>query len=154
MKQMEFMKESGKSTFTHKEEAFINAFLSGATQSEAVRQAGYKTKNVSALATQILNRPHVKAEIQMRMKEAHKKGVMDSEEIMLLWSNIARGNVKDDLGFEPPFADRLKALSEIAKRTIDVEQRGKNGGEIKVTLSFDGFEKEGDADGDTDSAGD
>ena len=49
-----------------------------------------------------------------------------------------RGEIKDQFGLEAPLSERTRAAQEIAKRTIDIENKlnGKEDNEIRITLDW------------------
>lgn len=56
---------------------------------------------------------------------------------MEFFSKVMRGEVKDQFGLESTLADRLKAANELARRTVDIENKlnGKDGSkEIKLVI--------------------
>ena len=42
---------------------------------------------------------------------------------MEYFSSVMRGDIKDQFGLDAPLSERTKAASELAKRTIDIENR-------------------------------
>ena len=60
-----------------------------------------------------------------------------SEEVMDFFSRVMRGEVKDQFGLETSVADRIKAAQELAKRTIDIDNRIKGVGDPVVEIRLD-----------------
>ena len=54
------------------------------------------------------------------------------------FSAIARGEEKDQFGLDISAGDRIKALTELAKRTIDIENRvnGKADQKVEICLNW------------------
>ena len=52
---------------------FVNGYLKGMTATEAARKAGYSPKNASNVASELLGKPLVIAEIEKRMKKINEK---------------------------------------------------------------------------------
>lgn len=86
---------------------------------EAVKRAGIEGKS----ANTILKRPNVQAEIQRLMEEVKKESVAAANEVMEYFTAVMRGEIKDQFGLDAPLAERTKAAQELAKRTIDIENR-------------------------------
>lgn len=113
---------------TIKEKAFCREYVKTGNGTQAVYKAGYNCTSdgsASSRANQLLKKLEVKVEIERLLALKEKKAIMDAQEVMELFSAIARGEVKDQFGLEASLGDRLKAMNEIAKRTVDVENRAK-----------------------------
>lgn len=90
------------------------------------------------LAKQLLKKPSVKAEIQRIMEELKSESVATADEVMKFFTAVMRGEVKDQFGLDATLSDRTRAAQEIAKRTIDVENRkaGNPDQMIEITLDW------------------
>lgn len=125
-------------TLTPKEAKFINEYIKTGNGAESVRNAGYKQKAPSRYANELLNKPYINHEIIHRLQEAKTQAIADASEVMAYLTSVMRGEVKDQFGLDAPLSERTKAAQELAKRTIDVDNRLKSGqtedGEIKITL--------------------
>lgn len=129
-----------RTELTIKERAFVREYIKTGNATQSIKQAGYKCKNdnaASSRASQLLRKSVVKAEIERLMKPKEKKAIMDAQEVMELFSAIARGEVKDQFGLDATLNDRLKAMNEIAKRTIDIDNRIKGIPDNAVTIKVD-----------------
>lgn len=60
------------------------------------------------------------------MEELKNESVATASEVMEFFTSVMRGEVKDQFGLEATLSDRTKAAQELARRTIDIENR-KNG---------------------------
>lgn len=63
------------------------------------------------------------AERQRLIEQEQGRDIMSLAEIQELRTKIARGQIKDSLGFEPEHKDRLKAMSDLEKALIIKEQK-------------------------------
>lgn len=52
---------------------FVNGYLKGMTATEAARKAGYSPKNAGNVASELLGKPLIIAEIEKRMKKINEK---------------------------------------------------------------------------------
>lgn len=59
------------------------------------------------------------------MQEAHKEAVMNAQEVMEYFTSVVRGEVKDQFGLDAPLSERTRAAIELARRTVDIENREK-----------------------------
>jgi len=126
---------------TIKEKAFCREYVKTGNGTKSAIKAGYKAKNdnvASSKSNELLRKTEIQQEISRLLENKEKKAIMDAQEVMELFSAIARGEVKDQFGLEASLNDRLKAMNEIAKRTIDIENRikGVPDGNIKITLDW------------------
>jgi phage terminase small subunit len=125
---------------TIKEKAFCREYIKSGNGNEAVRKAGYKPTSIgsgSAIATRLLNKVQIQQEISRLTEKREQKAIMDAQEVMELFSAIARGEVKDQFGLDASLNDRLKAMNEIAKRTVDIENRIKGVPDNNITIKLD-----------------
>lgn len=125
---------------TIKEKAFIREYVKSGNGTQSVIAAGYDCKNdnsASTRANQILRKSEVQAEISRLMEKKERSSIMTGQEVLELFSAIARGEVKDQFGLDASLNDRLKAMNEIAKRTVDIENRMKGIPDSNVSIKLD-----------------
>lgn len=125
---------------TIKEKAFCREYTKTGNATRSYINAGYKAKNdnvAASTAMNLLRKPKIQAEIQRIMAPIEKKAIMDAQEVMELFSAIARGEVKDQFGLDASLNDRLKAMNEIAKRTVDIENRAKGIPDNQIQIKID-----------------
>lgn len=129
---------------TIKEKAFCKEYIKTGNGTQAIKKAGYTVKNANVAASKanvLLRKDKIQAEIHRLMAPAEKKAIMDAQEVMELFSAIARGEVKDQFGLDASLNDRLKAMNEIAKRTVDIDNRLKGipdtSSQIKIDWNMD-----------------
>ena len=127
------LREAKKEPLTPLEEKFISEFIRTGNKKEAARLAGYDGDG-----TKILNKPNVQARIKRIMRKLQKQSVASAEEVMNYFTSVMRGEVADQFGLEASIADRTKAAQELAKRTIDIENRekGKADSVVEIKLNW------------------
>ncbi len=124
---------------TIKEKAFCRYFVELGNGSEAIKRAGYKVKNVntaSTIANRLLQKVKVREEITRIENIKAKPTIMSGQEVMEHFSAIARGEEKDQFGLDIGAGDRIKALIELAKRTVDIDNRASGKADQKVEISL------------------
>ena len=129
-----------RTELTPKEKAFCRYYVETGNGVEAVRKAGYKVTSISSagvISNQNLKKIRCREEISRLQGKYEKKSIMDGQEVMELFSAIARGEVKDQFGLEASLNDRLKAMNEIAKRTIDIDNKLKGIPDANVSIKLD-----------------
>lgn len=120
-----------------REKKFCREYIKSGNGQQSAIKAGYAPKNARITASKLLTRANVKQEIARLSEKREKKAIMDANEVMELFSAIARGEVKDQFGLDASLNDRLKAMNEIAKRTIDIDNRVKGIPDTQVTIKLD-----------------
>ena len=108
---------------SRKEDKFITKYLELANGEQAVIAAGFTTKNPAHYATELLHKPHVIGEIRYRRDLEYAQNVASGQEVMDYFTKVMRGEITDQFGLEAPLSERTKAAQEIAKRTIDIDNR-------------------------------
>lgn len=125
-----------------REDLFIDKFLELGVAQRAYEEAGYKkVKNTNINANRLLNKNYIQTEIKFRRNERYKKNIATAEEVMDYFTKVMRGEIQDQFGLEAPLSERTKAAQEIAKRTIDIDNRlaGKTdnaNAEVKIILDW------------------
>lgn len=109
-----------------KQKAFAESYVKCRNGAEAARQAGYKANSAKEIGAENLTKPHILAYIKELSEPAENKRIADAEEIMGFFTSVMRGEIKDPMGLDPALEQRIKAAVELAKRTIDIQQRDKS----------------------------
>ena len=134
--------------FTHdghplstKEAKFIDLHVSGATQTQAYKEAYGEedSSKASSEARKIIRKPHIIEEIRYRTEKAKNESIATMQEIMEYYTGVMRGDVKDAFGLEASLAERTKCAMELAKRMSILEDRaaGSQPQDNVVTLKLD-----------------
>ena len=116
---------------------FVSAYIEHGELTEAAKQIGMST----SWGEIQLNLPNVLAEIKRQKDKIMDDSIMSAKEVMQYFTKVVRGEIKDQFGLEAPLAERTKAAVELAKRTIDIDNRAKgvadNVTQIKIDWSRD-----------------
>jgi len=134
------MGDNTKKKLTIKEKAFCREYVKSGNATQSMQKAGYKYKTEASAATSatiLLRKPEIQAEINRLMEKREDHSIMTGKEVMELFSAIARGEIKDQFGLDASLNDRLKAMNEIAKRTVDIENRMKGIPDSNVSIKLD-----------------
>lgn len=128
---------------TKKQSIFIDSYIDNANLTQAYKEAGFKyqlpdkiinmpegKKKQSAInnylsvkAKQIQLLPNVQRELRKRLEIRRLEGSARAGEVMFFLSEVMRGNIKDQFGLDAPLSERTRAAVELAKRTIDLENK-------------------------------
>lgn len=110
------------------EEKFVAYYIKSGDGVWALKQAEYPLEDegrLQAKARSLLNSPRIKQEIDKIMQEAHKEAIMNAQEVMEYFTSVVRGEIKDQFGLDAPLSERTRAAIELARRTVDIENREK-----------------------------
>lgn len=122
---------------TQKQVIFAKEYIKTGNATQSALKAGYSEKTAQAQGSRLLTNVMVASEISRLNEKKEKKAIMDAQEVMELFSAIARGEVKDQFGLDATLADRLKAMNEIAKRTVDIDNRIKGVPDNSIMIKVD-----------------
>lgn len=130
--------------FSIKELVFITTYLSnGFNGLEAVKQAGYKGKNDTALcvrASTLLREAKIREELQAQIEKRESEKIAKPTEILNFYTSVMRGEVLDQFGIEASIDTRIKAANELAKHQIEIplklQQKENNNNIGSITLNF------------------
>ena len=125
-------------TLTVNEDKFIDLYIELGNASQAVVDAGYKTKNPRQYANSLLTKTYIASEIEFRIERLQSSRIADATEIMEYFSKVMRGEITDQFGLEASLSERTKAAQELAKRQIDMVNKAQNAAapELKISLDF------------------
>lgn len=119
-----------------KQAVFIDKYLELGNIRQAAIQAGYKEKYVDQLANKLLKEDYIQDEIYYRQRQRQKKSIATGQQVMEFFTKVMNGEVKDQFGLDSTLSDRLKAANELARRTVDIENKlnGKDDHNITITI--------------------
>ena len=133
-------KEISKTKLTPKEKAFCREYIKLGNGNEAVRKAGYKPTSVgsgSAIATRLLNKVQIQQEIARLTEKREDKAIADAQEVLAYLTKVMRGEILDQFGLDASLAERTKAAQELAKRTVDIDNKIKGVPDNAITIKVD-----------------
>ena len=123
------------------EQQFVNNYIQYSNLTEAVSQIpGYsgRTRNAqSQIGQTLLSRPNVKAAIENILAQMQSETIANAEEVMSYFTAVMRGEVKDQFGLEAPLSERTRAAQELAKRTIDIQNRQNGNPDQSIEIKLD-----------------
>ena len=124
-----------------KEYKFINSFMVNGDVALAAKDAGYEVKgeknSYSRIGGKVLRRDYIYEELLYRLEELDKETIADANEIMQYFTNVMRGEEKDQFGLDAPLSERTAAAKELAKRLIDVPAKAmENDRPIQLVLDW------------------
>ena len=130
---------------TPKQQKFVDYYIIEGNATQAYIKAGYGNDNQSYSrksdeANALKMRPAVAAEIARRTAEEakiHAENVASGREVMAYFTAVMRGELKDQFGLDASLSDRTRAAQELARRTVDIENRKAGVADSQVTIKLD-----------------
>lgn len=93
---------------------FAEFYIQCGNAAEAARKAGYSERTARSIGQENLTKPDISAYITERMGEIRKKQIATSEEVVIFFSSVLRGEEQD--GEKPAIKHRMEAGKELLKR--------------------------------------
>ena len=120
---------------TLKESAFIDNYIESGNARQSGLEAGYSPNAIDQNINKVLHKTYIQEEIKFRMAERQKASIATGQQVMEFFTKVMNGEVRDQFGLDAPLGERLKAANELAKRTIDIDNKLKgNNPDNKITL--------------------
>lgn len=121
------------------EQKFVAEYIKTSKGGEALKATGVQMAEhmYKKRAYEMLQKPNIQAEINRVMQEIHEKAVADGIEVMKYFTDVMRGEVKDQFGLEASLSERTRAAQELAKRTVDLENRRAGDADTIVQIKLD-----------------
>ena len=66
-----------------------------------------------------------------------EKHIATAQEVMQFFTDMMEGKIKDQFGLDASNSDKIKAAQEIAKRTVDIENRANGTADKVVQIALD-----------------
>lgn len=124
-----------------RQQKFCEYYVELANGTEAARKAGYKpgknNANLWAQANHLLSLPKIQAEIERIRKPEKDHHIASGKEVMEFFTKMMNGEIKDAFGLDASNSDRLKAANELAKRTVDIDNREAGKADMAVQIQLD-----------------
>lgn len=104
---------------TPKQKAFAEEYVkNGGNATKAALAAKYSKKTAQRIGSENLSKPLIAsyiAELQTKIEKQEGRDIMSLAEIQERRSKIAKGEIKDSIGFTADFSDQLKAMNDLEK---------------------------------------
>lgn len=130
-----------KPVLNEKQKKFCREYVKTGNGMQSAIKAGYSKNAATVQASRLLTNDNIKAEIarlsEKRDIKRDEKAIADAAEVMQYFSAVMRGEIKDQFGLDASLNDRTKAAQELAKRTVDVENRIKGVPDTQISIKLD-----------------
>lgn len=128
---------------TMAEQKFLTNYIRLGNLTDAIAstpELNCKSKNrsvMSAIGGNILRKPNVQAEYKRILEMARQETIATAKEVMEYFTKVMRGEEKDQFGLDAPLSEKTRAAQELAKRTIDIENREAGKSDQLVSIKLD-----------------
>ena len=126
-------------SLTERQSKFCTCYVELANGKQAAIKAGYSERTAEATASRLLRNNKVHDEIT-RIREKKLKGsIATGQQVMEFFTRVMNGEEKDQFGLDISAGDRLRAAQELAKRTIDLDNKlaGQADNKIEISLKWE-----------------
>lgn len=125
--------KSRSALLTGRQKLFVENYLISMNGAEAVRAAGYQTKNPRCTASELLSKPHIQEAIDKGIAERVARLHITQDFVLLKLAEIAQSNIGDYLVFDQRGV-KLRDMSEIPPEKIALIKEITEGEEKNVKL--------------------
>ena len=120
-----------------KQKAFCRYYVELGNETQAALKAGDSKTTAAAQASRLLNNVGIQKEIGRISKPIEDKHIATAQEVMEFFTKMMNGEIKDQFGLDATNSDKIKAAQEIAKRTVDIENRANGKADAKIEIALD-----------------
>ena len=92
----------------------------------------YKTNFVK----KVLRRKEVALVLKASANEVMAANTASAQEVLYFFTKVMRGEVKDQFGLDAPLSERIKAATELARRTVDLENKAGSDTDIHISIDW------------------
>lgn len=128
---------SAHDVLSQKQKDFCKYYIETGNATQSAIRAGYAEKGAPQTASRLLRYVHVRDEIAKVRAEMDKDKVATAEEVMQYFTSVMRGEIKDQFGLDASLSERTRAAQELARRTVDIDNRNKGQADAKVEIVLD-----------------
>lgn len=123
---------------TQQQELFCQLYVKTSNGKQSAIEAGYSENGADVTASHLIRRASVAKRIKELKEKLAKPHIASAEDVMKYFSDVMQGKIKDQFGLEASLSDRTKAAIELAKRTVDIDQRlaGKPDATVEIKLDW------------------
>ena len=115
--------EEAYNKLSKRKKAFIREYIIDCNGVQAAIRAGYNPSQAGQCSKRFSEDKIIRSYVEKSLQELHTKKILSAQQIMEMYSDIARGEVLDQFGLDASLSDRLKALDALAKRQIDLQAK-------------------------------
>lgn len=125
---------------TPKQQTFVDAFMESNDPYIAIEAVNrFEGEQKKKAVWNYMHNKNVANAIKQRQEQRKKDSIATSQQVMEFYTKAMNGEIKDQFGLDATLADRIKAANELAKRTVDLDNRlnGKPDAQIEIKLTWE-----------------
>lgn len=122
---------------TARQKAFCQYYVELNNGTQAAIKAGYKETTAPEQASRLLKKDNVHQEIRQLQQEIRSSTIASAQEVMEYFTKVMNGEILDQFGLEAPLSERTRAAQELAKRTVDIENRMSGQADSVIEIKLD-----------------
>lgn len=107
------------------QKAFADFYIESGNATKSAKKAGYSERSAYSQGQRLLKHAEVSSYIADRLGEIGRDRVANIEEVMMFFTNVMRGKVKDQFDLDPSLMARLRAADSLMKRLSVTEAANK-----------------------------
>ena len=104
-----------------KQKAFADFYIESGNATKSAKKAGYSERSAYSQGQRLLKHAEVSAYMAEKLDEIGKDRAANIEEVVMFYTNVMRGKVKDQFNLEASLMARLKAADSLMKRLSATE---------------------------------
>lgn len=108
-----------------KQKAFADFYIESGNATKSAKKAGYSERSAYSQGQRLLKHAEVSSYIADRLGEIGRDRAANIEEVMMFFTNVMRGKVKDQFDLDPSLMARLRAADSLMKRLTVTEAANK-----------------------------
>ena len=103
------------------QKAFADFYIESGNATKSAKKAGYSERSAYSQGQRLLKHAEVSAYIAEKLDEIGNDRAANIEEVIMFYTNVMRGKVKDRVGLSPDMMARLRAADSLMKRFMAIE---------------------------------
>lgn len=129
--------DNKKTKLTRKQKLFCNYYIACLNATEAYQKA-FKNDNLDTCrvnACKLLKRPEIREMVDDILAEKDNDLVADQNEVLIYFTDVMRGKIKDQFDLDAPLKERNKAAELLARKHGMFNDKVKLDGAIPVVIT-------------------
>lgn len=120
-----------------RQKAFADYYIETNNITESAKKAGYSERTAHSLGSRLLKNVKVQNYIKELMANKDAQRIADQDEILQFLTQVMRGEVLDQMGFETSVRDRKDAAIQLGKRHAMWIDKQQLSGDVGVKIIND-----------------
>lgn len=110
-----------KEGLNKRQKLFCTYYVESLNATESAKKAGYSEKTAGSIGYENLTKPQIIAYIEPLLKKKEETAIASLDETLTWFTEVMRGNIKDQFDLDASLRDRIEAGKELKKRHETIE---------------------------------